>query len=37
MKQELLNRGYRIFLEKPEFLTIRAKKGADVVDFVMCP
>lgn len=41
MRQGLLAKGYKIFLEKPEFLTIRAKAGgltthASVVDFVLC-
>jgi tRNA nucleotidyltransferase (CCA-adding enzyme) len=26
----------KIFLEKPEFLTIRAKKGGEIFDYVMC-
>jgi len=26
----------KVFLEKPEFLTIRAKKGNEVFDYVMC-
>ena len=36
MKEELLSQGYKIFLEKPEYLIIRAKKDKEVIDFAMC-
>lgn len=36
MKADILARGGKIFLEKPEYQTIRAKFGKDDADFVMC-
>ena len=36
MRDEIKSRGGRIFLETPEYHTIRAKYGDEVVDFVLC-
>lgn len=36
MKQEILNLGGKIFLEKPEYLTIRGHLFGDAADFVLC-
>lgn len=36
MRQALVDSGHRIFLEKPEHATIRAKKGKDAVDYTLC-
>lgn len=38
MKDTLISRGFRVFLEKPEFLIVRAKcpKTGEVYDFSMC-
>jgi tRNA nucleotidyltransferase (CCA-adding enzyme) len=36
MKEWIVGRGGQIFLEKPEFLTIRAKVGGEAMDFVLC-
>jgi tRNA nucleotidyltransferase (CCA-adding enzyme) len=36
MREELLARGCKIYLEKPEYLTIRGKLNNEDVDFVLC-
>jgi tRNA nucleotidyltransferase (CCA-adding enzyme) len=36
MREELLKRGCKIYLEKPEYLTIRGKLNGEDVDFVLC-
>jgi tRNA nucleotidyltransferase/poly(A) polymerase len=36
LKQDILDRGGQIFLEKPEFSTIRAKLNGEFADFVVC-
>ena len=36
MRQEILNLGGTIFVEKPEFFTIRARIGKVASDFVLC-
>jgi len=38
MREYILSKNYRIFLEKPEFFTIRARipNGKDVIDFTLC-
>lgn len=36
MKEELLNRGYTIFLESEKHLVIRARQGNQVGDYVLC-
>lgn len=36
MKNEVLKRGGTIFLETPEYLTIRAKLNGEVCDYVLC-
>ena len=36
MHHELINRGYEIFMEKIDFLTIRARKNHKVCDFTIC-
>jgi tRNA nucleotidyltransferase (CCA-adding enzyme) len=36
METTLLTQGYTIFVRKPEYLTIRARKDSGVYDFVLC-
>jgi tRNA nucleotidyltransferase (CCA-adding enzyme) len=36
MRVAILNMGGEIFIEKPDFLTIRARIGKDTFDYVMC-
>ena len=36
MKADILSKGGIIFVEKPEYLTIRAKSQGEAVDFVLC-
>lgn len=36
MKQDILNKGGTIFIEKPEYLTIRARINKEACDFVLC-
>lgn len=36
MKDAIINRGGTIFLENPEFFTIRAKIGRETYDYVLC-
>lgn len=36
MRQDILRKGGKIFLEKPEFQTIRARFGRDTSDYVLC-
>jgi tRNA nucleotidyltransferase (CCA-adding enzyme) len=36
MREEIVRRGGVIFLEKPEYVTIRAKVGKEAADFVLC-
>jgi tRNA nucleotidyltransferase (CCA-adding enzyme) len=36
MREYIISRGGEIFLEKPEFVTIRARIGRDAVDYVLC-
>lgn len=36
MRDDLVIRGAQIFLEKPEYLTIRAMLGREAADFVLC-
>ena len=36
MRSDIIAKGGKIFLEKPEFLTIRARFGRDTADYVLC-
>lgn len=36
MREWILSQGMEIFLDKPEFNIIRARKGKEVADYVMC-
>lgn len=36
MVQDIIARGGQIFLERPEFFTVRAKLNGEVADFVLC-
>ncbi len=36
MREDILRRGGVVFLEKPEFFTIRSRFGRDTADYVLC-